>query len=535
MKRGHWIGGAALAAVLALTSAPSIAADPPPLRIAMTLADIPLTDGAPDQGTEGIRFLGYTVYDPLIMWDLSSTDRPAQLVPGLATSWRQDERDPSRWIFELRQGVHFHDGSLFDADALVWNLDRALNEASPQFDRGIRTQTIASLWPIVAYRKLDDSHVELQTKGVDTTMPFLLNRFLIASPAQWEKVGRDWQAFRRNPSGTGPWRLKEFIPRQRAELLRNEAYWNPARVPKTERMILLPMPDASTRTAALLSGSVDWAELPAPDAVPKLKQSGFTVATNAIPHVWPYSFNVLPGSPYADVRVRKALNLAVDRDGMVNLLGGLAIPAAGQVAANDPWFGAPQFKIRYDPDEARRLLKDAGYDEKHPLKFKAAISTSGSGQMYPLVMNEIVQQNLKEVGVDMQVEVFEWQALLNLARGGATSPEGRDLGAINNSWNTMEPYNAFVRFADSQLVPPKGNNWGYINDAELDALVAEARRTSAGPQLDAILARINTRMVDQAYFLWVVHDVWPTALSPRVKGFIHPKSWYVDFSTVTVQ
>ncbi len=73
------------------------------LRIAMTLADIPVTDGAPDQGTEGIRFMGYTMYDPLVMWDLSSATEPAKLVPGLATKWYQDPADPSKWIFELRQ------------------------------------------------------------------------------------------------------------------------------------------------------------------------------------------------------------------------------------------------------------------------------------------------------------------------------------------------------------------------------------------------------------------------------------------------
>jgi peptide/nickel transport system substrate-binding protein len=308
----------ALAIFLSVSGA---GAEQAPLRIAMTMADIPLTNGAPDQGTEGIRFLGYTVYDPLVRWDLSRADTPAKLVPGLATAWKQDAEDPTRWVFELRQGVRFHDGSLFDADAVIWNLDRALNENAPQFDRTARALTISAIWPIVAYRKLDDWHIELQTNGVDTIMPSMLNRFLIASPAQWEKVGRNDQELRRHPSGTGPWKLKSFTPQQQAELIRNEDYWDNARVPKTERMLLFPMPDASARAAALLSGAVDWAELPAPDTVPKLKAAGFTVATNTIPHMWPYTFSLLPDSPFRDIRVRKALNLAVDRDGMVGSRG----------------------------------------------------------------------------------------------------------------------------------------------------------------------------------------------------------------------
>src|SRR6185369_6392037 len=103
------------------------------LRIAMTVADIPATDGAPDQGTEGIRFMGYTLYDPLIMWDLSSATEAARLVPGLATKWSPDPADPTKWIFELRQGVKFHDGSTFNADAVIFSIDRALDDKSPAF------------------------------------------------------------------------------------------------------------------------------------------------------------------------------------------------------------------------------------------------------------------------------------------------------------------------------------------------------------------------------------------------------------------
>ena len=154
------------------------------LRIAMTVADIPATDGAPDQGTEGIRFMGYTLYDPLIMWDLSSATAAARLVPGLATKWYPDPADPTKWIFELRQGVKFHDGSTFNADAVIFTLDRALDEKSPSFDRVGRNSMIASLWPIAAYRKIDDYKVELTTKGVDTLMPSLLNRIMIVESRQ---------------------------------------------------------------------------------------------------------------------------------------------------------------------------------------------------------------------------------------------------------------------------------------------------------------------------------------------------------------
>ena len=87
----------------------------------------------------------------------------------------------------------------------------------------------------------------------------------------------------------------------------------------------------------------------------------------------------------------------------------------------------------------------------------------------------------------------------------------------------------------SKLVPPKGSNWGHINYPDLDALVAEVRKTPAGPAQDELLAKLDTKLVDEAVFLWVAHDVWPTALSPWVKGFVYPQSWYVDFSPVRVE
>ena len=103
------------------------------LRIAMTASDIPLTTGQTDNGGEGMRFMGYTVYDGLINWDLTQADKASGLVPGLATSWNVAP-DKTHWTFKLRQGVKFQDGSLFNADAVVWNFAKLLDDKSPQYD-----------------------------------------------------------------------------------------------------------------------------------------------------------------------------------------------------------------------------------------------------------------------------------------------------------------------------------------------------------------------------------------------------------------
>src|SRR5438552_10715918 len=107
----------ALAAVL-LPFKPALAEST--LRIAMTASDIPTTTGMPNNGFEGMRFLGYPVFEGLTLWDLTRSDVLAGLRPGLAEKWAQDKADPAKWIFTLRRGVKFHDGSDFNADAVIW-------------------------------------------------------------------------------------------------------------------------------------------------------------------------------------------------------------------------------------------------------------------------------------------------------------------------------------------------------------------------------------------------------------------------------
>ena len=96
----------------------------------MTAADIPYTGGQPDQGFEGFRFIGYQFYDPLVRWDLSQGEQLPTIVPVLAESWEISKDDQPKWIFHLRRGVRFHDGTDFNADAVVWNWDALKNEAN---------------------------------------------------------------------------------------------------------------------------------------------------------------------------------------------------------------------------------------------------------------------------------------------------------------------------------------------------------------------------------------------------------------------
>src|ERR1700736_1097644 len=151
----------ALALAGSLLSWASARAEEKTLRIAMTASDIPTTTGMPNNGFEGMRFLGFPIFEGLIQFDLTKTDQLATLKPALAEKWEQAADDKKTWIFHLRKGVKFHDGTDFNADAVIWNLERIFNKDSAQFEANA-TGIMRSRIPVLAsYKKIDDSTVAI--------------------------------------------------------------------------------------------------------------------------------------------------------------------------------------------------------------------------------------------------------------------------------------------------------------------------------------------------------------------------------------
>ncbi len=506
------------------------------LRIGMTAADIPFTGGQPDQGFEGYRFIGFQLYDALVRWDLSQGDRLPDLVPGLAESWEVSKDDPTRWIFHLRHGVKFHDGTDFNADAVLWNWDKLKTKEAPQYDA--RQAGISNLWTteMKSWRKLDDYTIELTTPHPTSFLLFQLIHVFYGSPTQWEKVGRDWRAFANNPAGTGPFKLTRLVPRERAELEPNQDYWDKQRVPKADQVILFPMPEATTRLAALRTGQVDWIEVPPPDGIPSLRQAGFQIILRSYPHSWPYSLN-LSKPPWDNKLVRQAANYAIDREGLCkSLLNSTCIPAIGVVYPGHPWFGNPKVRYEYNPAKARELLRQAGYDGKDKrVKTSMLISTSGSGQMMPLPMNEFIQENLREVGIDMELVPIEWNTLIQRFLQGLQHPDNAHLGGMNVSFHFQDPHGAFVRRFHSAYVAPKSTNiMPYINP-EVDRLLEAAQAAFDPQERDRLLAQVHEIVVEDAPWMFIVHDLNPRAMSPKVKGFVQAQSWFQDLTPVWVE
>ena len=507
------------------------------LRIAMTASDIPTTTGMPNNGFEGMRFLGFPIFEGLILFDLSKSDSLATLRPGLAEKWEQSPDDKKTWIFTLRKGVKFHDGTDFNADAVIWNLERIFNKDSAQFEPAA-TGIMRSRVPILAsYKKIDDTTVALTTTNVASYFPWMVPYMLNASPASWEKNGKDWgKVGAVGAAGTGPFKITKVVPRQSVTLGRNDEYWDPARKAKVEQIVLLPIPEANTRLAALRSGRVDWIEVPPPDGIPSLKQAGYVISTNSYPHVWPWFYNMAAkNSPFADVRVRQALNYCIDRSAIVTMLNGTAEPSVGWLKPTDAAFGDPVNKYKFDPAKGKALLAEAGFTPQKPLSFKVVISTSGSGQMLPLPMNEALQENLKQAcGVEVAVDAVEWQVLLNAGRAAPDSPVLNGAMALNVSSPSSDVGMMFRYFAVANS-SPTGSNFQQWNDEKFETALKTLSEATDDATILKYFKEAHERLVDNPPWLYIVHDLNPRAFSKNVQGFTPAQSWFVDLTQVSVK
>jgi len=208
--------------------------------------------------------------------------------------------------------------------------------------------------------------------------------------------------------------------------------------------------------------------------VPKEKGAGMQVTTNVYPHIWPYMVSHLKSSPFSDIRIRKAANLAIDRENLTKFLGGLAVPAQGMVTPDHPWFGNPTFKVKYDPDGARKLMAEAGYSKSNPVNVNVTMSAAGSGQMQPLPMNEFIQENFRDVGINMSLSTVDWEALRSRRFAGAEGALNKGVDAINYSWSIQYPVFGLIGQTYHSENRVKGYNWGHFADKKADQLALYA-------------------------------------------------------------
>jgi peptide/nickel transport system substrate-binding protein len=335
------------------------------------------------------------IFDTLLRRNLKTL----QLEGNLAESWRL--LNDTTWQFKLRRGVKFHNGEPFDASAVKFSVERMLN---PQQAAPGRT----SIATIDRVEIVDPLTVNVITK---TPFPLLPVRMSpghcgtvgIVPPKYVAQVGD--AGFAVKPVGTGPYKLVEWVKDDRLVLEANKDYHRGA--PAIDRLVFRPVPELTTRVAALLSGQADLVSDVPPDQVGKVKASGVArieVSTLGGFIIMMKITNYLMPGPWQDVRVRKAINHAIDMDTIIKtVLEGygqvLGVPLEKEAFGFNPnikWYG-------YDPERAKTLLREAG----HPNGFEMTLHVPNRRYMNDIEVVQAMAQMLAKVGIKAKVEVGE--------------------------------------------------------------------------------------------------------------------------------
>ncbi len=468
--------------------------------------------------TNDFRILSQ-VYEGLVRFRRGSLE----VEGALAESWETDASG-TRFTFHLRRGVHFHDGSEFNAEAVRYNFQRMLDPKHPEADTGpfpmsFRYSMIGDI------QTPDDYTVIFQLK--EPYAPFLSN---LADPSGYmvspRRVQDIAQPLGRYPSGTGPWKFVEWSRQRWVILERYEDYYD--ELTRLRRLIFRPLPDVNARLTELLVGGIDLlVEAPA-DLIGYLRsRDAYTVVETVGPHLWFLILNTRE-PPFSDVRMRRAVNFAVNKEAIVNeLLQGTARIAHGIIPAAFDWAADPALEAYpYDPDRARRLIAEAGFEGATVRLFA---TTSGSGMLDPLPMAEAIQADLSAVGLNLRIEVFEWNTFLSRVNSGL---EGQAEMA-QMAWITSDPDTLPALSLSSQALPNRGGfNSGYYENEELDDLLEEARRAAGHSERGRIYQHIDRLVHDEAPFLFVASWRQNAVHRSEIKGLELEPSFLLNLRSV---
>ncbi len=499
-------------ALAALMPGAAAAQTPPDVLVVGQIAEPKALDPHAVTAVNDFRIL-MNVYDGLVRYASGTLE----VEPALATSWTISE-DGTEYTFALREGVSFHDGTPFNAEAVVFNFERMLNEDHPYHDTGPFPLSFffSSVQSIEA---MDELTVKFTLN--EPYAPFLSNLAyptgLIVSPAAVMEHGAD---FGRNPSGTGPFSFTEWRSNEAVIVEANPDHWDGA--PELQAVVFRPITDANTRTAEMLAGGIDlMVEVP-PVALSEFQGDAFTIHEQAGPHVWFLILNALEG-PFADVRVRQAANYAINKEAIVNdVLEGTAEVAAGPTPPAFAWaYNEALEPYPYDPDRARELIAEAGA-EGAELTFY--VTEGGSGMLDPVAMGTAMQADLEAVGFDVSIETYEWNTFLGEVNPGL---EGKaDMAQM--AWMTNDPDTLpFLALRTAAWPDQGGFNSGYYSNEEVDALLEAARVETDQAERARLYKEMQEIVQEDAPWVFVANWKQNAVTSDAVANFALEPSFFL--------
>jgi peptide/nickel transport system substrate-binding protein len=424
--------------------------------------------------------------------------------PGLATSW--SSVNPTTWEFKLRRGVKFHNGEDFNADAVKFSIERVLNP-----DQKARWR-----WAFADIERVDV--VDPYTIRIVTKVPFptLVTNLAFCLPIVPPRYVREKgdAHVATNPVGTGPFKFVRWRKDDALVLEANESYWRGS--PKIKTLVFRPIPDESTRVAALSTGEVDIARGVPPSLVKQVADNPRTRIARV-----PSALNIhvildtLKDGPLRDKRVRQAINYGVDKEGIIaSILEGNGGAVGGPLTP--VMFGfAPEVKpYPYDPERARRLLAEAGF----PQGISLTLNSPNGRYLKDREVNEAIAGQLAKIGVKTQVVVHEWGTYVSKWPDGLVPMY---MIGWAGAWD-----------ADGIMFPllRTGQRFSRWSNPEFDAILDKARRTLNEAERVKLYRQATQLAHDEAPWLYLFHGMDIYGVSRSV-GDWEPTS---DESTSTV-
>lgn len=373
----------ALAMVLGAASMDFAWSDESAIRIGMP--SFPAGGGVPLSGYALPSVLTYSaLFDGLTILDNSG-----EFQPGLATGWSQV--DDLTWRFDLRHGVRFSNGEPFDANTVAFFVDLLNRPESAVYPVQRELGILASS------RVIDSHQIELTTSSPSPLLPRVLSAMRVVPPEYWDAVGAE--AFKTAPVGTGPFAVQEWTS-SKILLTGQPSSW---RAPRTQHIELLRIPESTSRLNALLAEDVDIALGLAPDDKPILESVNAALQGRQLGNIVVWTFITADENPLRDVRVRRALNMAVDRDTLIAAFLNDSARPANQAALPEAFgFNSDLPPLKYDPEAAKALLKEAGY----PDGFSMTVEVVLGGIPNDSAIYQQIGSYFGAVGVDIEIRTI---------------------------------------------------------------------------------------------------------------------------------
>lgn len=467
----------------------------------------------------------YYTHNSLMVWDsLVMLNEELEPTPQLTRSWSLAE-DQLSWTFELREGISFTDGTPFDADAVVANIDR-LMQISPRRSPFFSLTIERSYGDLAGASKTAEGSVEYKLNSPNPSMIFTMSNFFSAmfSPNSFTENGD----FTGIPSTTGRFKLSDWERDQFILLERNDDYWDTK--PLAQQIRLRVIPDSGARVSAILAGEVDGVvELGAlsPAEAKSLEgREGITVGGDPVA-ISQYLFFGNDRPPFDNVDLRRAVSMAIDRESIVEkLVLGYGEPGKSLLSAFVPRWLSPKGEPTYDPDEARRLASSVLGEDRASATL---IYRSGSGQALPYKsIAELLQAELSEIGIDLELVPLE----------PAAARERRDTTDWNlrigqTGWANGDPDFILGRFLASDGFNNATIKGGY-SSAEADRLVALGKAEADLQKRYEIYERLQEIAADEVPVTPLYHNHLTYAYRDTITGLRHRVTYQPTLDTIEI-